>query len=137
MKETLKTLEEKRERILAEIGKTGDMRSGSIMVRFQRCGKSPCACDDKTHPGHGPIYCYSTKQGGKTVNRNFKLGEELAKIQEEVKNYQKYRELTKTLVDINHQICDLRPVRKIEQESEREALKKKLQRFFAKKSKGK
>src|SRR3990172_1142503 len=38
------------------------MRSGSLSVRYQRCSKSPCVCDDPKHPGHGPIYSFSTDE---------------------------------------------------------------------------
>src|SRR3972149_5886328 len=38
------------------------MRSGSLSVRYQRCSKSPCVCDDPKHPGHGPIYSFSNDE---------------------------------------------------------------------------
>ena len=57
------------------------MRSGSISIRYQRCGKRPCICHEPEHPGHGPIYSFSTIEDGKTKIRNFKLGPELDKLQ--------------------------------------------------------
>jgi hypothetical protein len=44
-----------------------------------------------------------------------------------------FLELTRELVEVNEKICDLRPVREVEDEAELEALKKKLQRRFARK----
>ena len=55
-------LEKQKDRLLKEIQGVGDMRSGSLSVRYQRCSKSPCVCDDPKHPGHGPIYSFSTDE---------------------------------------------------------------------------
>jgi hypothetical protein len=45
--------------------------------------------------------------------------------------------LSEELVEVNDRICQLRPVRSIDNEDELEALKKKLQRHFAEKRKKK
>jgi len=69
----LSELEKEREKILKEIHQLGDMRSGSLSVRYQQCSKSPCVCHEPGHPGHGPIYSFSTLVNGKTKIKNFKL----------------------------------------------------------------
>jgi hypothetical protein len=55
----------------------------------------------------------------------------LEKFTQEVDNYRLFLELTRELMEVNEKICELRPVREVEDEAEMEALKKKLQRRFA------
>ncbi len=130
-------LEKKKAEALKRIQSLGDMRSGSLSVRYQRCGKSPCICDDPKHPGHGPIYSLSTVISGKTKIKNYKIGSDLNKLQKEIESYQTFKELSKELISISNQICELRPVSKIENEDELEGLKKKLQNLYKKKSRKK
>jgi hypothetical protein len=133
MDEELKSLEREKAKLLRKLESVGDMRKGSLSVRFQKCGKSPCACDDPKHPGHGPIYSLSTPILGKTKIRNYKLGTELAKIQNELKNYKVFKETSKALIEVNQEICEKRPVEAIEDEDELSRLKKKLQRIYKRK----
>lgn len=133
----LSVLEKKRDEILKKIHKLGDMRKGSLSVRYQRCGKSPCVCDDPKHPGHGPIYSLSTVINGRTKIKNYKLSPELNKLQKELENYQRFKKLSKDLIAISDQICDLRPVPKVDNKNELDELKKKLQHLFSKRHKKK
>ena len=133
MDEELKSLEREKAKLLRKLESVGDMRKGSLSVRFQKCGKSPCACDDPKHPGHGPNYSLSTPILGKTKIRNYKLGTELAKIQNELKNYKVFKETSKALIEVNQEICEKRPVEAIEDEDELSRLKKKLQRIYKRK----
>ncbi len=133
----LSELEKEKEQLLTEIQHLGDMRSGSLSIRYQNCSKSPCVCDNPNHPGHGPIYSFSTMINGKTKIKNYKLGTELDKLQKEIENYQTFKKLSKNLIEISNQICDLRPAPKVEDENELQELKKKLQEQFMKKYKKK
>ena len=137
MSGTIHELEKQRKDILIRIEELGDMRSGSIQMRYQKCSKSPCVCHGDGHPGHGPIYEFSKKVAGKSQSKNLKLGEELDKYQSEVEHYRKFRECSKELIEISNQICELRPVAMIADESELNRLKKKLQRKFKAKLKKK
>src|SRR3990172_3911481 len=106
-------LEKEKDRLLKEIQGVGDMRSGSLSVRYQRCSKSPCVCDDPKHPGHGPIYSFSTVIEGKTKIKNLKLGSELSKLQKEIEHYQEFKKPSSDLITVSNQICDLRPVSEV------------------------
>jgi hypothetical protein len=130
MEKDIKSLEREKAKLLRKLESVGDMRKGSLSVRFQKCGKSPCACDDPKHPGHGPIYSLSTPILGKSKIRNYKLGAELGKIQNELKNYKVFKETTKAFIEVNQEICEKRPVEAIEDEDELSQLKKKLQRIY-------
>ena len=126
-------LEAKRKKLLVELSGVGDMRSGSLSVRYQKCGKYPCVCHEENHPGHGPIYSFSTPVEGKTKVRNYKEGPELSKLLKEVENYERFRGLSRDLIAVSDQISALRPVAGQVGEAEEDALKKKLRKRFAKK----
>jgi hypothetical protein len=131
----LTELEKEREKILKKIHQLGDMRSGSLSVRYQQCSKGPCVCHEPGHPGHGPIYSFSTLVNGKTKIKNFKLSAELEKVRKEVETYQVFKQLSHDLIEVNNTICELRPVPHTADILELEELKKNLQRCFMKKYK--
>lgn len=131
----LMALEKKRAGILKKIQGLGDMRRGSISVRYQQCGKKPCICHDPGHPGHGPIYSFSEVINGRTQIRNFKLGLELDKLKKEVENYQAFKKLSQEFIAVSNNICELRPTPTIQDTDELQELKKNLQKAFMKKYK--
>jgi hypothetical protein len=137
MGETLASLESKRDQLYRQLMETGDFRRGTISVTYRKCGKKNCACAKEGHPGHGPLYLWNATIGGKSVAKNLKLGVEMDKYREETSNYKKTLSIFDALIEVNEQICNLRPVRVIEDENELAALKKKLQQMFIAKLKKK
>jgi hypothetical protein len=128
----LPDLEAKRTELLKALSQLGDMRSGSLSVRYQKCGKHPCVCHEPNHPGHGPIYSFSSVVDGKTKIRNYKEGAELNKLLRELEDYERFRELSRELIAVSDKISELRPVEAWAGEKEEQELKKKLQKRFAK-----
>jgi hypothetical protein len=61
-------------------------------------------------PGHGPFYRLTRKIGGKTVTETFSTPAALRKAQGEVAEFQRFRELSRNLLDVNEKICRTRPV---------------------------
>jgi hypothetical protein len=100
-------------------------------------GKGQLRLCSKDHPGHGPQYVWNASVSGKTRARNLRLGPELEKVEQEVERYRSFVRLCQELVEVNDQICQLRPIRAIPDATELEELKKKLQRRFAEKRKKK
>ena len=133
----LPDLETKRTELLKELSQVGDMRRGSLSMRYQKCGKYPCVCHEPGHPGHGPIYSFSRLVEGKTQIRNYKEGPALKKLVWEVENYERFRALSRELIAVSEKISDLRPVEALGGVKEEEELKKKLQRRFVKRSRKK
>ncbi len=137
MDPSLQNLELQRKKLFRQLENLGDFRRGTISANYRRCGKSNCACARSDHPGHGPQYLWNASRGGKTQARNLSLGPELEKVEQEVERYHSFVRLCRELVEVNDQICQLRPVRTMEDENELEQLKKKLRRHFAEKRKRK
>lgn len=133
----LPDLEAKRAELLNALSQVGDMRSGSLSMRYQKCGKHPCVCHEPNHPGHGPIYSFSCVVDGKTKIRNYKEGPELKKLVTELENYERFRGLSRELIVVSDKMSELRPVEAFAGVKEEEELKKKLRQRFVKRYKKK
>ena len=84
---------ERRYRDLAtQLAEVGYIASGSVAQRYNRCGKSNCACQVEPARRHGPYWIWTAKVDGKTVNR--RLSEDEARLyQEWIGNDRHIREL--------------------------------------------
>jgi hypothetical protein len=131
MTETLEGLEQKRRHLYQQLQNLGDFRPGTISVNYRKCGKPNCTCAQPGHPGHGPQYLWNTTQKGKSRAQSLRLGPEVEKVAQELETYSRFVSLCGQLVEINEQICRLRPVRAVEDEVGLAQLKKKLQRKFS------
>jgi hypothetical protein len=58
------------ERLTAEIAQIGYVLPGSIVERYNRCGKQVCRCKADPPQPHGPYIQWTRKVAGKTVTRN-------------------------------------------------------------------
>jgi hypothetical protein len=133
MPESLVDLENRRATVQMQIAQLGDMRSGSITGTVGRCGNPNCHCHRAGEALHGPYYRLTRKVNGKTVTETFSSAASLAKAQREVTECQRFRELGERLLDVNEQICRLRPVT----EAVPSAQEKKRRKRSARKSRAK
>ena len=61
---------ERRYRALAaQLTEIGFIRSGSLALRYNYCGKANCRCHADPPQPHGPYYQWTAKIDGKTINR--------------------------------------------------------------------
>ncbi len=137
MVDDINALELKKNSLYKKLAGLDDFRRGTISVNYRKCGKKNCVCAKSGHPGHGPQYLWNTTIKGKSYAKNLKIGPELQKVTTETDNYRIFMNLCDEIVQTNEKICDLRAVPEIVDESEAEALKKKLQTYFRKKYKKK
>jgi hypothetical protein len=128
----LADLEQQRSTLRSRLAGLGDFRSGSITGTGGRCGNPRCHCHQANDPGHGPYYRLTRKVEGKTVTETFSTDVALRKAQREVEEYHRFRRLSQELLEVNEQICRLRP--NLREESAGE--KKKRSKRFRKKSRG-
>ena len=133
MPDFLTDLESRRAAIPSRVAALGDMRAGSITGTGGRCGNRNCPCHRDGDPGHGPFYRLTRKVNGKTVTETFSSPAALAKARREVAEYHRFRELGGQLLDVNEEICRVRPV----EESALSAQEKKRPKRSAKKSRAK
>lgn len=129
MSESLLDLEKRRSEVLAKISGLGDFRPGSISATGGRCGTPGCHCHKPDDPGHGPNFRLTYKVDGKTVTESFPDAAAQRKAEREIAGFQTYKELSRTLIQTNEQICRARPV-----EDARTPQEKKLRKPSSRKS---
>jgi hypothetical protein len=109
MSHPLTALETRRAAIQSEVARLSDMRAGSITITGGRCGNPNCRCHRPGVAGHGPFYRLTRKRDGRTITETFSSPAALAKAQREVAEYHRFRELSGQLLEVNEEICRLRP----------------------------
>ena len=110
MLENLPSLVHDRTKVLQQISQWGDLRPGSVSSVRRRCGKPHCPCAQPKDPGHGPPTQLTYKVDGKTVTAALPSPAAVRKAQREIGEFRKFEQLSKDLIQVNQQICRLRPV---------------------------
>ena len=110
MPQSIENLEQQRLAIARNLTDLGDFRPGSITTTSGRCGKPNCRCHRPGEPPHGPTDRLTYKVENKSVTESLPSPAALAKAKREVEEFRKYQQLSQQFVDVNIQICHLRPV---------------------------
>jgi len=110
MIDPLSILIDDRSKLLRQFSQLGDFQPGSITKALRRCGKPECHCAKPNEPGHGPHFQLTQKIGGKTVTQNLPSWAALRKAEREIAEFRRFQSLTHHLVEVNRDICRLRPV---------------------------
>ena len=107
--QSLESLEQQRVSIANKIAALGDLRSGSVTSTTGKCGKPSCHCHRPDDPGHGPNLRLTYKVNGKTVTESLPDPAAIRKAEREVSEFRKLQTLHKEFVEVNGQICQIRP----------------------------
>lgn len=110
MPQSLTDLEQQRTAVLRQIAELEDFRAGSITGTGGRCGNPGCHCHCQGDPGHQPHPRLTYKVNGKTVTESFATPAEQRKAEREIETFRRYRQLERSFVEINENICRARPV---------------------------
>lgn|SRR3990170_235033 len=103
--DTVQTLEQQRAELKAKLAEVGDLRPGSLVERYRRCGKAGCHCAARRAEGHGPSWSLTREVGGKTVTRVIPA-EAVAQTRQHVAEYQRFRSLVREVVETSEQLCE-------------------------------
>ena len=106
---SLESLEQQRAAIATQIAALGDLRSGSVTSTTGKCGKLNCHCHQPNDPGHGPNLRLTYKVTGKTVTESLPNPAAIGKAEREIAEFRKLQNLHKEFVEVNVQICQIRP----------------------------
>jgi len=106
----LPALETHRSELLRALGELKDMRRGSVVGATFRCRKPNCHCSRPGDAGHGPIMRLTHKVHGKTVTEALPTPAAVRKAEQEIAEFRRFQQLGHELVEVNEQICRLRPV---------------------------
>ena len=105
--DSLASLEARRDHLKLQLAALGDLRPGSLVERYRRCGKPNCRCAQPGAPGHGPSYSLTHAVSGKTVTRIIPA-KFLEQTRRQLSEHRRFRQLTQDLVAVNEKICDSR-----------------------------
>ncbi len=99
-------LRNRRNEICEELASIGDLRPGSLVARYRKCGKANCHCAREEGGGHGPSWSLTRKVGGKTVTKIIPPSA-VAQTERQIAEYRRLRKLTGELVEVSEKLCDL------------------------------
>ena len=113
----LEKLQMRDRELKAHIAQLGEMRPGSLVECYRKCGKPNCHCARPGDRGHGPLWMVTHAVQGKTVSRAIASGPALQRTRAQIAEYQRFRKLARALVTTNEQICNARLEEPIEASS--------------------
>ena len=105
MLDSVDSLRRKRSDLQSALAEVGDLRPGSLVERYRRCGKPICHCAKPGAPGHGPCWSLSRDKDGKTVTKIIPASA-VEKTRQQIDEYKRFRELTREFVEASEQVCD-------------------------------
>jgi hypothetical protein len=105
--ERVEQLRRQRDELKARMAEVDDLRPGSLVERYRRCGKAACHCAGKGMAGHGPSWSLTREVGGKTVTRVIPAGA-VAQTREQLAEHRRFRALVRELVETSEQLCDVK-----------------------------
>ena len=105
--QSLELLRRKRDSIRAELAQVGDLRPGSLVERYRKCGKPSCHCAKKGARGHGPSYSLTHPVQGKTITHIIPPGPAVDGARAQIAEYHRFRDLVRNLIQTSEQLCDL------------------------------
>jgi hypothetical protein len=132
MPHTLPALETRRSELLDALGDLKDMRRGSVVGATFRCRKPNCHCAQPDDAGHGPIMRLTYKVHGKTVTEALPTQAAVRKAEQEIAEFRRFQQLGHQLVEVNEQICRLRPVEETLTPEEKKRPKRSARKWRAK-----
>jgi len=103
----LEELERRQRELKAQLSNVHDMRRGSLVARYRKCGKPSCCCADEQHAGHGPSLSLTWQEGGKTRTKIIPA-EAVERTQAQIAEFRRFRRVSRELVEISERICDAR-----------------------------
>jgi len=120
--DAIEKLRQRRDQLRNELAQIGDLRPGSLVERYRRCGKPNCWCAQPGERGHGPSFSLTHAVEGKTVTRIIPR-EAVERTREQIAEYQRFRALAQEVVDASERFCDAE-LRQGEEPGSKEAAKK-------------
>lgn len=100
-----KELEKQRNQIRSELACIGDLRPGSLVGRYRKCGKPNCHCAAEETGGHGPSWSLTRQVGGKTVTKIIPAAA-VPQTREQIAECQRFRKLASELIEVSERLCE-------------------------------
>ena len=107
MSTSIAELEARRERLCGELASLGDLRPGTLVERYRKCGKPTCHCARDGDPGHGPVWTLVFRARGKSKTRVIPA-DAVPETRAQIAEYRRLRALTAALVEVSEGLCHAR-----------------------------
>jgi hypothetical protein len=101
------SLEARIETLKQAIVRLGDLRPGKLSQQYNVCGKADCRCKADPPQKHGPYYQLSFTRSGKSSTQ-FVRKEDLAVVRQQLRNYQRLRELIDRWITLGMELSRLK-----------------------------
>ena len=102
----LAELEKRRREVRELLANIGEMRPGSLVGRYRKCGKPGCHCARPSEAGHGPSWSLTRRVEGKTVTKVIPPGPGVERTRAQIDECRRFRRLARELIEISEQLCD-------------------------------
>jgi hypothetical protein len=97
-------------KVKKELSGLGDLRPGSLSTQFNVCGSPNCKCKADPPQKHGPYFQVSFTRKGKGSTK-FVKEDDLPVIREQLKNYERMKELIDRWIELSMELSNLRLAR--------------------------
>lgn len=104
MPQSLDDLQRERSRLQVALTQMDDLRPGSLLPRFRKCGKPTCHCAKPDSSGHGPSYSLTRELEGKTVTKIIPPSA-VEQTHRQIAEYKRFRDLTRDFVEVSEKVC--------------------------------
>lgn len=106
--DTMTRLEKHCDELRARLASVSEMRPGSLVGRYRRCGKASCHCARPGAEGHGPCWSLTWAENGKTFTRILPAGSAVERTRQQQAEYHRFRRLVREFTDASRRLCDAR-----------------------------
>lgn len=108
------SLEQRIDKIKAEIASLGDLRPGALSLQYNICGNPKCRCKASPPIKHGPYPQISFTWRGKSTTHSVRK-EDVPEVKQQLRNYRRLRKLVERWVTLSMQLSRLRLAERREQ----------------------
>jgi len=102
-------LEMRRSLLQEQLARVGDLRLGSLIYRYRRCGKPTCACAGSGHAGHGG-WIISKSTGRKTQMSTVPNEEDLPRVRQQLEEGRRFWKLAREFAEVSDELSRSRLV---------------------------
>ena len=94
-------------KLKAELLSMRQMRRGSLVSRYRKCGKSNCSCAQPGAVGHGPVFSLTWQEDQRTRTKIVPAAA-VEEVKKQIGEYRRFRELCAQIVRVSEKLCALR-----------------------------
>ena len=96
-------LEMRRSILQEQLARVGDLRLGSLIYRYRRCGKPTCICSDPGHTGHGG-WIISKRAEGRTVMSTVPNEEDLPRVRQQLAEGRRFWKIAEEFAETSDEL---------------------------------